>query len=89
MKLAVIALLALSGCQTIDRHSALPPQLAEVPASLLARCATLVDIPDRDLSQEEATLLAGKERAAHGDCIRRNDKLIQAIIILEKQGKKR
>lgn len=93
MKSLVIlcALLPLSGfttCSLIDRHSALQPTPAQVPANLKKPCDRLIDIPDRDLTQEEWNKLAALDRLNHGACIRKDDKLIKAAEALEKQGQK-
>lgn len=89
--LIIAAMLMLAGCAgwfPIDRHSALPPNPAHIPDSLTKPCDRLIAIPDRDLTQEEATALWAAERKAHGACIRKDDKLIKAAEALEKQGQK-
>jgi hypothetical protein len=91
MRVAVIFIaLSLTGCASWfpNRHSVLPPTPAHIPDSLKKPCDRLITIPDRDLTQEEATALWAAERKAHGACIRKDDKLIKAADALEKQGRK-
>lgn len=91
-KLALISAFLIcsgfTGCMTIDRHGVLPPTPAHIPDTLKQPCARLIDIPDRDLSQEEWNNLVGQMRRSHGACIRKDDKLIKAAEALEKQGQK-
>jgi hypothetical protein len=47
----------------------------------------LVDIPDKDLSEQEISALWARDRAALGACLRKDEKLAKAASILE--GKKR
>jgi hypothetical protein len=77
-----------TGCMTIDRHSVLLPTPAKISPELKQPCARLIDIPDRDLSQEEWNNLVGQMRRSHGACIRKDDKLIKAAEALENQGRK-
>jgi hypothetical protein len=75
--------LALGGCQTIDRHSALPPVTAKIPQSLRQACAGTVNIPDRDLTAGEVSRLWAKDRRALGACMRRHGALVKAVSVLE------
>jgi hypothetical protein len=86
--LAIAMTLSLAGCASFDRHSVLPPTPAHIPDILKQPCARLIDIPDRDLSQEEWNNLVGQMRRSHGACIRKDDKLIKAAEALENQGQK-
>ncbi|RVC71295.1 hypothetical protein EN759_00330 [Mesorhizobium sp. M00.F.Ca.ET.038.03.1.1] len=85
--IAVGAALVLSGCVSIDRHPALPPALAKIPASLKAECKSVIDIPDRDLTQDEIASLWANDRKHLGICARRQGDLVKAINELEGQGK--
>jgi hypothetical protein len=70
------------------QDSAPAPTPATVSQKLKKPCARLVDIPDRDLTQEEWNKLAALDAALHGACIRKDDKLIKAAEALEHQGQK-
>jgi hypothetical protein len=89
MKAIAFALMfSLAGCASFDRRSVLPPTPAKISPELKQPCARLIDIPDRDLSQEEWNNLVGQMRRSHGACIRKDDKLIKAAEALENQGQK-
>lgn len=77
------AVLAVSGCQTVDRHSVLPPATAKIPQSLRQACAGVVNIPERDLTIAEVSRLWATDRRALLTCMRRHGALSKAVSVLE------
>lgn len=79
----ICAALAVTGCATTDRHSALPPITAKIPASLRQACAGVVSIPERDLTQGDVARLWAKDRSALLTCVRRHSALAKAVSVLD------
>ena len=49
MRYALVALVFLAGCQSVDRNIAIKTELAQIPDELLKECADLFEIPMADL----------------------------------------
>lgn len=81
--LLLCAVLALSGCASFNRHSALPPTTAKIPQSLKQACAGVVNIPDRDLTQADVVRLWSQDRRSLLICARRHGALAKASAVLE------
>lgn len=68
--IALSLILALPGCALFrpQRQVYEPPHQPQIKESLLGECSKPVEIPDRDLTQEEEHALWGKDRRALGNC---------------------
>lgn len=80
---AALAAALLSGCQAINRHSVLPPVTATIPQSLKQACASVVNIPERDLTVGDIARLWAKDRTSLLICARRHGALANAASVLE------
>ncbi len=69
--IALSLIFPLSGCALFfPKHRQVfePPHQAQISERLLGECDHPINIPDRDLTQEEEHALWGKDRRALGDC---------------------
>lgn len=80
--LLLCAVMALSGCVTVDRRASLPTVTAKIPQSLRQACAGLVNVPERDLTQGDVARLWAKDRTALLVCARRHAALAKAVSVL-------
>ena len=72
------------GCQTLSTRSVDEPiKVALIPEQLKRDCAGVVNIPDKDLTREEAVKLWAKDREALGRCVKDKRTLNGAVKILE------
>jgi hypothetical protein len=75
--------LCLQACATHSSAGKLAP--ASVPYSLKQPCRTPQDIPDGDLTYDDALVKWAKDRASLDDCGIRQKALADAAAALEKQ----
>lgn len=88
MKILVIlaAVLVLSGssCAT-TRDVYNDPERAKTSQATKVPCADPVELPDRDLTEEETNLYWAQDRAELGDCGGKNRVLVKALTTIERK----
>lgn len=79
---------SLAGCPAHSTRSVADrPDLAAIPQSLKLPCRSVVDIPDKALSERETADLWARDRTSLGDCRARHGALVTAVGAIERQGR--
>lgn len=83
--LAAVLILSGSSCATLSRDVYSDPERARTSQAAKEACLDPVEIPDRDLTEDETLELWSQDRAELGDCGAKNEVLTQSITVLERR----